>query len=170
MEREKIKDEFISMFEAFMFEIVPEKLRKFFGEGALIALMYDIVKDASKKTITRYAPRNVVEAIEYALKLQQTVFGDFEFQIRELGGKVCVEVIKCPHQKYVDGAPYRCVPCIAMIAGAIESTGKRVQVNYFGRKVGAREPHVVIKIEKHKPLGHDRCLLEVLVSEDAGSE
>ncbi len=177
---EEIVNVFTEMTEEFMFVIVPDKLLELFGEGVVVALLYEMVREGGKRMAARVLSElggvdsnglSVGEALKLFLILKKRFYNQFEYELRETDGTATLEITECPHRRYVEGRPYRCVSCVAMLSGFVEQlTGKRIQIIYQKRRVGAREPDVRLKFVRHMPLGHGKCVLELSMTENVGTQ
>ncbi|ALU12441.1 hypothetical protein EYM_03785 [Ignicoccus islandicus DSM 13165] len=165
---ETVAKAFANFSEKFLFDILPEELSKYIGEGASVALIYNIVKKGAKETLGEEIKKVMeIKGLEDALKacyLPYALVGmDFEHEEEKVSdNEVIVKVTKCPHFKYTKTKPFACVACAAVKAGIIEDLrGKPVQVILKKRKVGSTNPKIVIEIKKHMPSGDEYCEFHV---------
>jgi len=163
-DKETVAKVFANFAEKFMFDTLPKNLKKYVGEGAATALIFNIVKEGAKETMGEELKKMIkVESLKDAMKacyLPYKLVGmEFEYEEAEEGDEYVFKVTKCPHFKYTKDMPFACAACAAIKAGIIEKLeDKPVQIVFKGtRRLGSREPGILIEVVKHMPSGDPYC-------------
>ncbi|UXD22498.1 hypothetical protein IPA_05540 [Ignicoccus pacificus DSM 13166] len=154
---------FSDALERLLFKYMPTELEKHIGSGATTAMIFRIVKEATKNSagdlmVDLMNIKDIKDALLACYLPYQKIGKPFEYEIVS-ENPLTVRVKKCPHYDFTEKKPLACTACGAIKAGIIERlTGKKVRLELEnGRKLGAPDAEVIIKRTAHMPSGDEYC-------------
>ncbi len=161
---EEIKMDF---FHRVVFEYLYNEAKAIVGEMASRQLLYKVMKDSAKETVTRYREQ-IMKVIGpskpcESFKMIYSVFGIKEVECNIDENKVSLVIRNCPLPKTYDEekSGRACIAMTAIVAGMVEAImDKKVYLETPKVRFGTRDYDIKVKMKKNIVMGDPYCEFE----------